>query len=129
MSDFMIGETVESLTALSGLTVPLDDPQPEFRQYRTKTRLGGLTMKGRGPRTILWEFASPSVEQVAQVNAFQSDEAIYIQSRDKEDEPKIYEVLMNVPDPREDGEHERRMKGLRSGFLVEFIVLSEVEGS
>jgi hypothetical protein len=129
MSDFMIGATVETLTALNQLTTPVDDPQPEYRQYRRKDRVGDMTMKGRGPRTIIWQFAAPLVAQVAQMNEFQSDDAIYIQSRDKEDAPKIYEVLMVVPDPREDGDHEPRMHGHRNGFIVEFIVLSEVEGS
>ena len=129
MSDFMIGMTVETLTALNLLAVPLDDPQPEFRQYLRKDRLGDMTRKGRGPSTIIWEFTSPSVAQVAQVNEFQSDDPIYIQSWDKDDAAQIYEVLMNVPDPREDGDHERRMKGLRNGFIVEFIVVSAVEGS
>jgi hypothetical protein len=128
-SIFMIGTSVVALTALDELTIPLPDPQPEFRQYRRKDRVGDMTMKGRGPQTIIWGFPLPTVEQVAQINAFQSDDPIYIQSPNKEDVDTVYEALINVPDPREDGNHRAGFRGYRDGFDVEFIVVSEVGAS
>lgn len=125
-SNFMIGIASNDMDPLDGLTVPLPDPQPEFKQFRRKDRLGDMTMKGRGPVTIIWGFPLPTVEQVAQLNTFQSDDPIFIQSPNKDDVFTVYEVLINVPDPREDGNHRTGFRGYREGFDVEFIVVSVV---
>ena len=123
---FKIGATVEVLTSLDALTIPLPDPQPEFRKYVKKDKLADGLMKGRGPTKIIWEFPLLEVAEVGQANAYQSASPIYIQSLDEDDAPQVYEVLMNVPDPRESGDHAPRMRGIRNGLLVEFIVISEV---
>jgi hypothetical protein len=126
---FMIGETVEGLTPLAELDIPLPDPQHEYRQFKRKDRLGDLTMKGRGPATIIWEFPLPEVEQIMQVDTFQSGDPIFIQSPNKDDVDTIFHVLINLPDPRESGDHQPGFRGYRKGFIVEFIVLAEVGGS
>ena len=128
-SIFMVGDTVETLTALDALTTPLPDPQPQFLKYRIKKRLGNMKMKGFGPSTILWEFPLAAVAEVTQVNALQSTTPIYIQSPNEDDVPAVFEVEINVPDPREDGEHKPGFRGHRFGLVVEFVVLSEVAGS
>lgn len=126
---FMIGTTAEDLVALDELEVPLPDPQPEFIKYRKKDRLGNATMKGRGPNTILWGFPLLEVEQNTQLGSLQSTDPIFIQSPNIDDEPMIYEVMMNFTDPREAGGHKPGFRGYRDGLSVEFIVLSVVEGS
>lgn len=123
---FKIGETAETLTSLDLLTVPLPDPQPEFRKYVRKDKLADGTMKGRGPTKIIWAFPLLEVAEVGQANEYQSENPIYIQSLDETDTPQIYEVLLNVPDPRDSGDHAPNMRGIRNGHLMEFTVLSEV---
>lgn len=123
-SSFQIGATELGLTALDELTVPLPDPQPAFNQYRKMLRLGDGSMFGSGPQTVLWSFPLIEPEQLAQLESFLSTDAIYITTRDREDNFVTYEVLMTVPDPRQDGDH--LFQGVRSGYTLEFIVLSEV---
>lgn len=125
-SDFKIGSTSGGLTSLDELTTPCPDPQPRFDQYRKKDRLGDMSMKGRGPQTILWGFPLLEVEQIAQLDSFQSDVPIYIRSRKRDDTFGTFEVLMNIVDPREDGDHMNGFRGHRGNYPVEFIVLSEV---
>lgn len=125
-SDFKIGTTSGGMTALDGLAVPCPDPQPRFDRYRKKDKLGDMSLKGRGPQTILWLFPLLEVEQVAQLEDFQSELPIYIRSRKRDDTFGTFEVIMNWLDPREDGEHMNGFRGHRSNLTVEFVVLSEV---
>lgn len=125
-SDFKIGTTSGGLTSLDALTTACPDPQPRFDNYRKKDRLGDMSMKGRGPQTILWNFPMLEVEQIAQLESFLSADPIYIRSRKRDDTFGVFEVYMNFLDAREDGEHMNGFRGFRANFPVEFIVLSEV---
>lgn len=128
-SDFMIGATVEGLTSLDELTTPLPDPQPQFRKFLEMERLGNLKLRGAGPQTVIWVFPMLEVEQVQELDDQLSDDPVYIQSLDRFDAPHVYEVLMNVPSPVQDGEHIQYFAGMRGGYEVEFIILAEVDGS
>jgi hypothetical protein len=125
-SDFKIGTTSGGITSLDALGTPCPDPQPRFSEFRRKDRLGDMTVKGRGPQIIYWGFPLTAVNEVVQLEAFQSDDPIYIRSPKRNDTFGVFEVLMNWVDPREDGDHMNGFKGYRSGFEIEFIVLSEV---
>ena len=125
-SEFKIGLTSGGMTSLDELATPLPNPQPEFHQYRKMDRLGNMKLKGRGPRTVMWGFPLIEVEQVSQLGIFNITDPIYIQTRHRDDTVHIYEVEVNWPDPRQDGDHSPSFRGLRSGLIVEFIVLSEV---
>lgn len=125
-SIFQIGATEGTLTPLDELATPLPDPQQSFAQYRRKDKLGDMTLKGRGPKTILWAFPLVTVNEIAQIIALQSDDPIYVQSVKQDDTPAVYQVIMTTPDPREDGEHMNGFQGYRGNFSIEFIVLSEV---
>jgi hypothetical protein len=125
-SRFKIGLTALTLTSLDELAVPLPDPQPEFRKYQRKDRLGNAKMKGRGPQKIFWEFPILEIEQQNEIDDFNIADPIYIQSPDKEDVDTVYQVDVNVLDPRESGSHKVSFPGHRTGFAFEFIVLSEV---
>jgi hypothetical protein len=125
-SPFKIGATSGGITSLDALGTPCPDPQPKFNLYRTMKRLGDLTVKGRGPQTIIWDFQLIDAEEIAQLETFKSDDPIYIQSRKRDNTLGIFEVLMNWPDPKQDGEHMPGFQGLRSGLVLEFIVISEV---
>lgn len=125
-SDFKIGTTSGGITSMDALTVPLPDPQPVFNKYRSKTRLDNLTVKGRGPQSIVWTFPLLEVEEIAQLETFQSDDPIYIRTTKRDDSFGVFEVRMNWVDPREDGDHANGFKGHRFNLSIEFIILSEV---
>ena len=125
-SDFMIGATAETLTALDELTTPLPDPQWEFREYRKMARLGDGSSMGIGPRSVVWVFPMLEPEQIAQLETFLGNSAIYIQTLKRDDTSAVYEVLMNWNDPAQDGKHQPGFKGWRIGHEIEFIVLNEV---
>jgi hypothetical protein len=127
-STFMIGATAETLTSLDELTTPLPDPQWEFREYRKMVRLGDGSMQGLGPQTVTWGFPMLEPAQIAELEAFASDDPIYIQTPKRDDTSAIFEVLFNIPDPRQDGSHKAGLRGWRLGYELELIVLSEVEG-
>lgn len=123
-SSFKIDDTSGGLTALDSLATPLPDPQPEFREYRKMVKLGDGSMLGVGPQVIVWNFPLLEVEQIAQLETFQSSVPIYISSRKRDDTFGDFEVLMNWVDARQDADH--LFQGVRSGLVIEFIVLSEV---
>lgn len=125
-SSFKIGTTSGGITSLDALTTPCPDPQPQFNEFRRKDRLGDMSMKGRGPQTIVWGFPLIDSAQLAQLETFQADVPIYIQSRKRDDSLGVFEVTMNWLDPREDGDHMGGFYGYRSGLVLEFVVLSEV---
>lgn len=126
-SSFRIDETSGGLTALDALATPLPDPQPEFREYRKMVRLGDGSLFGVGPQTIVWTFPVIEPDQVAQLETFFTGEPIYISSRKRDDSFGDFEVIPAVPDPRQDADH--LFQGVRSGYVVEFTVISELEGS
>lgn len=128
-SNFKIGLTAETLTSFDELTTPVDDPQWEFRKFRKMAKLGDLSVRGQGPNTIIWNMGMPTPEQIAQLEEFQSDDPIYIQSPKRDDSLGVFEVISNWLDPRQDGSHKAGFRGYRFGLEIEFIVLSEVEGS
>lgn len=123
-SEFKIGTTSGGVTALDALTVALPDPQPVFNQYRKMIRMGDGTLRGQGPQTVVWNFPLLEPEQIAQLETFYSTSARYIRTRKRDDSFEIFEVLITVPEARQDGEH--LFQGVRSGYVLEFIVLSEV---
>jgi hypothetical protein len=125
-STFKIGTTAGGITSLDALGTPCPNPQPQFNEFRRKDRLGDMSMKGRGPQTIVWGFPLIDADQIAMLETFQADVPIYIQSRKRDDSLGIFEVTMNWIDPKEDGEHMSGFYGYRSGLVLEFIVLSEV---
>jgi hypothetical protein len=125
-SNFKIGTTSGGITSLDELTTPLPEPQQRFDQYRKKDRLGDMSMKGRGPQTVIWTFPLLEVAQLAQMETFQSDDPIYIRTAKRDDTFAVFEVVANWPDPREDGDHMNGLRGHRGNLIVEFIILSEV---
>lgn len=125
-SVFEIGLDSGSMTPLDQLTTPVPNPQPEFHQFRKMDRLGTMKLKGRGPRTVIWAFPLLEVEEVAQLETFKVDDPIFIRTRHRDDSLHIYEVEVNWPDPKQDGDHRPSFPGLRSGLVLEFIVISEV---
>jgi len=127
-SEFQIGSTVETLTALDELAIPVTNPQEEFKEFQTMKRLGNLSMRGFGPSSVTWEFQIVDVSEVEELEALQSTDPIYIRTRNKAGDFTVYEVLMNWPDPKQDGQH-NGMQGIRSKLAIEFIILSEVGGS
>lgn len=125
-SEFKIGTTSGGITSVDELTVPCPEPQPQFAKYRRKDKLGDMSTKGRGPQVIVWAFPLIEVEQIAQLETFQSDDPIYIRSTKRDDSFGVFEVLMNWIEAKEDGDHMNGFQGYRSGLVLEFIVLSEV---
>lgn len=125
-SDYKIGSTSGGITSLDALSTPCPDPQAQFQEFRRKDRLGNMAMKGRGPQTVIWDFPLIDVDQIAQLETFQSDDPIYIQTRKRDDSLAVFEVQANWIDPREDGDHMGGLHGYRSGLQLEFIILSEV---
>jgi hypothetical protein len=125
-SVFKIGTTAGGITSLDALGTPCPDPQPQFAAFRRKDKLGDMSLKGRGPQTIVWGFPMIEVAQITMLATFQSEIPIYIQSRKRNDTVGVFEVLMNWLEPKEDGEHMNGFYGYRSGLVLEFIVISEV---
>jgi hypothetical protein len=125
-SVFKIGATSGGITSLDALTTACPDPQQSFNQFRRKDRLGDMTMKGRGPQTILWTFPLLEVAQLTQLETFQSTSPIYIQSPKRDASLGMFEVLMNWIDPREDGDHMNGFRGHRGNLALEFVIISEV---
>jgi hypothetical protein len=124
-SDFKIGATSGNLTSLDELTVECPDPQPEFKKFQEMVRLGAQTLRGMGPQTIIWRFPLLEVGQVAQLET-SIGTTKYIRSKDRFDVFKVYEVISNIVPAKQDGDHVDRMSGIRSGYELEFIILSEV---
>lgn len=125
-SDFKIGSTSGGITSVDELTTPCPEPQPKFNKFRRKDRLDDFTVKGRGPQTIVWDFPLLEVDQIAQLETFQSTDPIYIRSTKRDDTFGVFEVRMNWIDPREDGDHANGFKGHRFNLTIEFIVIEEV---
>lgn len=125
-SDFKIGTTSGGITSLDSLATPIPDPQQRFDVYRKKERLGDMSMKGRGPQSVVWTFPLLQVDELAQLETFQSEEPIYIRTPKRDDSWGIFEVMVNWPDPREDGDHMNGFQGHRGNLALEFIILSEV---
>lgn len=123
-SNFKIDETEVGLTALDALATPLPDPQPSFSEYREKVKLASGRMRGMGPQTVIWNFPMLEVEQIAALETFCETSPIYIRTRKRDDSFAVFEVIPNIPDPRHDADH--LFQGIRSGYSVEFTVLSEV---
>lgn len=123
-SEFQIDATEGGLTTLDALATSLPDPQPTFNEYRKMVRLGDGTLLGVGPQTVTWQFPLMDPDQIAQLESFYSTTPIYIRTRKRDDTFGVFEVLMTIPDARQDGDH--LFQGIRSGYLLEFIVLSEV---
>lgn len=126
MSEYKIGTTSGSITALDLLATPVEDPFGDLAQYRKTVPLGDLTARGMGPRTITWSFPFLTIEEVDQLRSFISSSSIYIRSRKRNDVFAVFEVLMRWNDPREDGERKAMFVGHRFLLTLEFIVLSEV---
>src|SRR5689334_15472669 len=126
MSDYKIGDDM-SMTALDALTTPVPDPQPEFSEYQLMRQLGDMSMRGYGPPSILWRLPMRTVEEVAQLEQFKSVSPLRIQSRNRFDEPTIYEVLMNWPDTRQDGNHMPSFQGYRKDLEIVFYILETIE--
>lgn len=123
-SSFQIDDTEGGLTALDALATPLPDPQPVHNLYRKMVRLGDGRLHGQGPQTVVWTFPLLEPEQIDQLKVFESSDPIYITTRKQDDSFATFEVLMTQPDPRQDADH--LFQGIRSGYTVEFIILSEV---
>ena len=115
-SDFKIGTTSGGITSLDSLTTPIPDPQQRFDQYRKKERLGDMSMKGRGPQSVVWTFPLLEVDQLAQLETFQSDDPIYIRTPKRDDTWGVFEVMVNWLDPREDGDHMNGFHGHRGNL-------------
>ncbi len=128
-SDFMIGTTAESLTALDELMTPVPDPQWEFQLYRKMIKLGNKKVFGVGPQTPVWSFPLIEDAQVAELELYNLDVPIYIQTKKRDGTLGIFEVIANWVDPRQDGDHMAGFQGFRSGLVIEFSVISEVGGS
>lgn len=125
-SGFKIGTTSGGVTSLDALTTPLPDPQQDNPKYRVLKKLGNGKMKGFGAERVIWAFPILEVEQITQLLTFDVDANIYVRSRKRDDTWGLFEVVMNVIDPRYDGEHMPGFQGHRRGLTVEFTVISEV---
>ncbi len=125
-SDFQIGTTPETLTALDALATPVPDPQWEFQKYRKMARLADGSMRGQGPSTIVWSFPLAEDDQIAQLEAYKSTETIYIRACKRDGTFAVFEVTMNWTDPRQDGDHMNGFVGYRSGLSIEFLAWAEV---
>jgi hypothetical protein len=125
-SEYEIGLTAGTMTALDALATPLLDPMPDFQEFRRKDRLGDMSMKGRGPQTVIWKFAINEIEQATQLEIFMTGDPIYIRSKKKDDSFGVFQVMMNLLDPRNDGFRLPGFVGNRMENEYEFIVLSEV---
>ena len=125
-SVFKIGTTSGGITSLDGLTVAVPNPQPEYQLFRAVKRLGNMKTKGFGPATVIWSFSILEVGEVTQLYTFLSTSPIYIQTRKQDDSLGIFEVEMNWPAPKQDGDHAPGFYGFRNGLVIEFIILSVV---
>ncbi len=123
-SRYKIGLTYGGITSLDLLATPLPNPQAEFRTYKRKVRLGNGRLKGLGPQTVVWEFPMIDVDEQAALYAFFVDAPMYIQTPNKDEEDTVYEVTVDIPDPRESGSHRPSFNGYRTGFTMEFTILS-----
>jgi hypothetical protein len=67
-----------------------------------------------------------TVETLTSLDDYDVAAPIYIQSPNKEDVDTVYQVDVNILDPRESGSHKASFPEHRTGFAFEFTVLSEV---
>jgi len=113
------------VTSLDLLTTAVVEPQHEYLKYRSIRKLGNGKSRGYGLPTVVWTFPMLEVEQVTQLLSFDSDDPIYIRSRKADDTWGLFQVLMNIIDPRYDGEHMPGFRGYRRALVIEFTVLDE----
>jgi|SRR3990172_1038602 len=125
-SDFKIGVTSGGITSLDALGTPVPDPQHQFREFLEMERLGNMKLRGSGPNTLIWKFPLLEVNELAMLETFVSTDPIYIRSPKRDDIFGIFEALMNIPIPAQDGEHMPGFRGYRGGYEIEFVILSEV---
>jgi len=125
-SDYQIGSSVETLTPVDELTVPLEIPFGDYQMYSSQAQLASHKMRRFGPPIITWTMSMSDVEQIEQLDEFNLDAPVYIRSRKKNDTFGIFQVLFNWSDEREDGVRKPLFLGTRFEAVIQFTVLGEV---
>lgn len=123
---YRIGETLETLTALDELEVPLKEPNFEFQDYADEIVLGTTGTRGVGFPVARWGFAlMDSVEQRNQLQEFcpGKSAAVYITTQKNDGSFADFSALMHWP------LKERKENNWDMDIVIEFTGLVEITGS
>lgn len=126
MAEFEIGATLETLTNVQELAVPLVPPKSQFMPYARTVNLGSGGKRGVGFPVAIWEFALITIEERNQLKTFcvGASEAVYIHTKRNDDTYANYSATMIWPEGIED-----RWYGEKRNFTIVFRNLVEIEGS
>lgn len=131
MQSFEIGTTLEGMTNVEALAMPLPAPKSSYQDYSTLVSLGSGGSIGQGFPTATWTFGTLTSAERDQLKQFcvGASAAVYIKTKlnnlDTEvDEYAVFSAIMNWPFP-EPG----RYYSMRNGYVIEFTFLELVEGS
>lgn len=126
MADFEIGETLETMTNLEELVVPLVPPKSQFIPYARVVNLGDGGKRGVGFPIAIWEFSLIGLEERNQLKEFcpGASADVYIRTKKNDDTYGDYSAKMIWPEGIED-----RWFGEKKNFTIVFRNLVLIEGS
>jgi len=127
-SEFMIGTTLEGMTALDELTTPVDNPQWEYAPYSKLVTLADGTARGLGTPKIVWQFPMLEVDQIDALRTLcpGASAEIYFRSKIYDDTFVTFAGTMIWPVSK-DGAHKASFHGHRADLTIEFRNLVEQE--
>jgi hypothetical protein len=113
MSEFEIGTSEGTLTAIDLLTNPLPDPKSNYFPYSRKVNTGAAKEVGVGAPFATWTFPVMDVDQYNQLRTFEGD--VVIRTKLDDDSFAMFEAYASFPlDPQ------NRWYSQRQNYTVTF---------
>jgi hypothetical protein len=126
MAEFMIGTTLEGMTNLEALMVPLVPPKSNYLPYARTVNLGSGGKRGVGSPMAFWDFSLMTLEERNQLKEFCPGAAadVYIRTKLNDDTYADFSAKMLWLDNIED-----RWFGEKKNMTIQFRNLILIEGS
>ena len=126
MPEFMIGMTLETMTNLEEMTIPMVPPKSNYMPYARVVNLGSGGKRGVGSAMAIWEFSLITLEERNQLKEFCAGASaeVYIHTKLNDDTYGDFSAVMIWPEGIED-----RWFGEKKNFTISFRNLLLIEGS
>jgi hypothetical protein len=117
MANFAIDETLEGLTNIESLAVPLPEPKSTYQPYSRLVIKGNGAAQGVGAPVASWTFALLSITEYNQLRTFcpGASAEIYIHTKKDDDTFADFSCTMIVPNDPQD-----RWYAVRKNYTVTF---------
>lgn len=113
MSEFEIGTSEATLTAIDALTTPLPEPKSNYFPYTRKVGKGNAEDQGVGAPFATWTFPILELTQYSQLRVFVDN--IFIRTKLDDDTYAIFSAYASFP-----LEPQNRWYGQRQNYTVTF---------